>query len=105
MTVDKVAGSTALQVRWSPSCDSGVEDYGIFEGVLGNWYSHQIVTCSDGASDLSEEFDPADGNRYYLVAPWGGATDGSFGEAGSGIERPAAVDGFCAASHAPSACP
>ncbi len=77
----------ALVLSWLPSCTHGAADYGIYEGLLGNWYSHVAVDCSDDGADLREEVIPMGGDRYYLVVPVNFNGAGSYG-AGSDVERP-----------------
>jgi len=75
-----VVGS--LQINWSASCSVGVEDYGIHEGLIGTWYSHDDITCTDTGSDLMEVINPAAwaSNNYYLVVPHNANDEGSYGQ-------------------------
>ena len=93
-----------LVIAWTPSCSSGAADYGIYEGLLGNWYDHRALDCSDDGADLTEEIAPADGDRYYLVVPFHSTAEGSYGTNGSVAER-SAGNGTCVNTQAIDACP
>jgi len=84
--VDK-AGASVI-VSWSSSCSQGAEDYEIYEGTIGAWYSHTSKVCTDAAHDLTEVFAPAVGSDYYLVVPRNAVDEGSYGTSSAGIERP-----------------
>jgi len=77
-----------LVLNWSPSTSIGAEDYGIYEGTLGSWYSHYSKVCTDSGGDLTEEITPASGNTYYLVVPLNSNDEGSYGTDSSGSQRP-----------------
>lgn len=77
-----------LTIRWSPSSSAGAEDYGIYEGSIGTWYSHYSIDCHDDSSDLTEEITPASGDRYYLVVALNPNDEGSYGTDSSNVERP-----------------
>ncbi len=76
-----------LVLSWLPSCTHGAADYGIYEGLLGNWSSHVAVDCSDDGGDLREEVIPMDGDRYYLVVPINFNGEGSHGTDSANNER------------------
>ncbi len=78
----------SLTLRWSPSCSSDAMDYAIYEGTLGNFYSHVKIDCTDDGSDLVEDIVPQAAASYYLVVPLGIATEGSYGVASNNAERP-----------------
>jgi hypothetical protein len=105
-------------VNWPASCSSGAEDYGIYEGTIGSWYSHVRITpvggtaCVDQGSDLTEEVAPGGGNTYYLVVPHNAIDEGAYGRdrrAGRvplEIERPPAPLGSrCAPTQIVTTCP
>ena len=101
MVVSKAGGDIVLD--WSASCSSGAEDYGIYEGTLGTWYSHTQIDCDDAGSDLVEQITPAVGSNYYLVVPHGKA-EGSYGLDSVPAERP--VGGaVCATPQMLTPCP
>ena len=83
-----VQDGSLIRLTWLPSCSTGAEDYGIYEGALGTWYSHQLVDCSDDFADLTEEIGTTSGNRYYLVVPRNPNDEGSYGTNSSAVERP-----------------
>ncbi|HXV76938.1 MAG TPA: hypothetical protein VD788_11545 [Candidatus Polarisedimenticolaceae bacterium] len=86
LTMSKAAGSS-INLDWFPSCSADDVDYEVYEGMLGNWYSHQPVVgfCMTGGT--SATFDPSAGSSYYLVVPTNGVTEGSYGTSTAG-ERP-----------------
>lgn len=84
-----------LTIRWAASSSVGAEDYGIYEGALGSWYSHTAIDCSDAGADRIEEVTPAAGNRYYLVVAMNPEVEGSYGRDSSGAERPAGSPNAC----------
>lgn len=104
LTVDKSANAGRLWIRWQPSCSWGATDYGIYEGRIGSWYSHQAIDCTDDGSDLQEEIAPGDGDRYYLVVPWNGDAEGSYGQDYGGAERPVGASA-CSAAQSLAPCP
>lgn len=89
LRVDRAAGGS-LQLTWDASCSGDAADYAIYEGELGNWYSHTMHDCSDDGGDLTETVVPSGGSRYYLVVPQDAVpNEGSYGQDGSGADRPA----------------
>ena len=104
LKVAKAAGASRLRLSWGASCSSGASDYGIYEGQIGNWYSHSSVVCTDIGADRSEEITYALGNRYYLVVPRNATEEGSYGAASDGVERPVGSS-RCAPSQVIRSCP
>ena len=102
-----------ITLTWSPSCSSGAEDYGIYEGTLGSWYSHRRKLCTDTGSDFTETFLPQAADSYYLVVPHNYAEEGAYGldhdysRALPRIERPqpAAVADRCVVLQILTPCP
>jgi len=68
-----------LELSWDSSSCSPL-DFAVYEGLLGQWYTHQPVLCSNGASS-SAAIDPAPGDTYYLVVAQGVDAEGSYGRA------------------------
>ena len=85
LTVSK-SGVSSLALSWFPSCSTADNNYEVQEGALGTWYSHVPVNCATGGTTAT--FAPAAGNRYYLVVPSNGATEGSYGKNSASVERP-----------------
>jgi len=54
------------------------DDYEIYEGLVGTYYSHQLKFCSTGGA-TTITFTPAAGSRYYLVVPRNATREGSYG--------------------------
>lgn len=80
-------------INWSPSCSEGGEDYGIYQGTIGTWYSHSSIVCTDTGANLTETLTPGAGNRYYLVVAHNAKAEGSYGNCsagfcGAGDQRP-----------------
>jgi hypothetical protein len=94
-----------LTITWSPSCSVGAEDYGIFEGTIGTWYSHTAVTCTDALGDFTEEVTPGSGDRYYLVVPHNPNDEGSYGIDSTGTERPVGNPSTCQPTQELGPCP
>ena len=94
----------AIRLQWGPSCSAGATDYAIYEGVVGSWYSHTQIDCSDGGANLTEDVVPGAGNRYYLVVPLDPTEEGSYGTDSSGTERPRGAV-TCAPLQNVAACP
>ncbi len=87
LTVAK-AGGGDITLAWDASCSPYDEDYEVYEGSVGGWYSHAPVLCTTGAA-TTVTIDPSAGSRYYLAVPRNGAVEGSYGLDGDGAERPA----------------
>ena len=77
--MDRGAVVGTVIIRWAQSCSSGAEDYGIYEGTLGSWYSHKQVTCTDLLGDLQETITTQAADSYYLVVPHNYRDEGAFG--------------------------
>jgi hypothetical protein len=91
-----------LVLEWGASCTASDDDYEVYEGTLGAFYSHVPKLCSTGGA-LSATI-PADvGDHYYLVVPRNVAFEGSYGKASNGVERPAGSTSCSTASLA--SCP
>ena len=103
------APSADIIINWEASCSTDAEGYGIYEGVIGAWYSHTLLDCDDDGSDFSEQITPAAGNTYYLVVPHSAVAEGSYGRCspgvcGAGDERPVGV-AQCVAPQSLPTCP
>jgi len=93
---------SSLDVNWGPACGTA-SDFGVYEGVLGSWYSHQAIACTTGGV-LSATIAPSPGSRYYLVAPMHESLEGSCGSASSGAPRPVPT-ASCLATVNTAGCP
>ena len=78
-----------ITLDWGPSCDADDTDYAIYEGILGDYYSHEALACSTNGQTTAT-FTPPAGSAYYLVVPDNKVWEGSYGSATGGVERPAA---------------
>jgi hypothetical protein len=103
-----------ITITWAPSCSAGAEDYGIYEGTIGTWYSHRQLFCNDvDGLPYSENFNPTGGNLYWLVVPHNFADEGAYGldydptRVPPRIERPqpAALVDRCYVPQVVTACP
>ena len=80
-----------------------VREFEVYEGALGDFTSHQPVTCSTGGA-REHRVTPAPGGRYYLVVPTDGTVEGSYGLDSLDDERPAS-SGACHARQVGAVCP
>ncbi len=80
--------TTALALTWDASCRGADTDYGVYEGALGNFESHESRLCSTGGATTAE-VPPDPGNRFFLVVPRNSVREGSYGQNNFGLERPA----------------
>lgn len=80
-------GSGDLLLSWSGSCSASDTDYGVYEGTLGQFSTHESVVCTT-AGATAVGITPAPGDRYFLVVPRNAQREGSYGKASSGTERP-----------------
>jgi hypothetical protein len=85
LTLAKAAGSS-FTLTWFPSCSTADTNYDVNEGTVGSWYSHVPVSCATGGTTAT--FSPAAGDRYYLVVPKTGTTEGSYGTNSTSAQRP-----------------
>jgi hypothetical protein len=82
----------SITLMWGPSCSTADTDYSVYEGDLGNWYSHfEVPGLCTTAGATSATFDTGAGNHYYLIVPSDGSTEGSYGEDTTPAERPASA--------------
>jgi hypothetical protein len=79
LEIDKGPGLGQITLFWSNSCSVGSEDYGIYEGTIGIWYSHTAIDCADGGTLLEEVVNYGLGDQYYLVVPHNPNDEGSYG--------------------------
>jgi hypothetical protein len=98
--------SGSIRLSWPPSCSGDVDGHAVYEGSIsllrtGSW-DHAALTCSAGA-DLVEYVYPAGGDRYFLVAPLAGGSEGALGSSSGGEPRPPA-NAACAVRESSSLC-
>ena len=98
-----VATPGDLDLAWTASCRSSASDYGIYEGALASWYSHEPRQCTTGGG-LTATLTPFAGDRYYLVVAISAGFMGSLGTSSSGAERPDGL-GSCGNDRALAPCP
>lgn len=93
---------SGLRLTWE---DLGptVPAYNVYEGTIGDWYSHAPLLCrvtgtADGAGNRFLDITPTGvADRYYLVTASDACGEGSPGRAGSGLRRPM-PNGTCGAA-------
>jgi hypothetical protein len=78
LVVDKNT-APSITLNWCQSCSRVDGDYGVYEGLIGTWYSHVPVPllCSTGGATTAT-FNAGAGDRYYIVVPSDGSTEGSY---------------------------
>ncbi len=77
-------------LSWGFSCLADDNDFGVYEGTLGDFTSHTARLCSTGGSTTATlAASPA---AYFLVVPSNGTREGSYGNDSSGEPRPPAAD-------------
>ena len=114
LAIERSLSPGDIVLSWEASCGGGAEDYSIYEGLLGDWYSHTQLTCTDlgdvpgclvvGGCVLREEITPGPEGHYYLVVPRNAIEEGSYGLGEDGDERPKASSG-CVTAQSLEACP
>lgn len=85
LTLDKFGGN--LLLSWGSSCSLDDDDYAIYEGAIGSYYSHGSRLCSSGGATASILLPPAD-SSYFLIVPQNPESEGSYGRTSLGTERP-----------------
>ena len=76
-----------IVLNWDTSCSAIDVDYEIYEGVIGEFFSHEPKFCSTAAG-TSAIFTPAVESSYYLVVPRSADQEGSYGITSNRVERP-----------------
>ena len=82
-------GSTGLTLTltFGDSCLLEDTNYGIYEGTLGDFTSHEQLVCSTaGATTVDVDVEPG-GDSYYLVVPTNDFTEGSYGTDSGSVPR------------------
>lgn len=92
LIVETITSCDDLQLSWGESCLSADEDYAVYEGLLGQFGSHDSILCSTGG-ETSVIITPPEGvSTYYLVVPQNGIYEGSYGRDSEGLERAPSED-------------
>jgi hypothetical protein len=92
-----------LNLQWGAACGGATNDYAVYEGTLGTWYSHVPGLCTT-SGNLSASYPPGSGNRYYLVVPLSATSEGIYGHASGGGPIPPSSSA-CRAIPNSTACP
>jgi hypothetical protein len=82
--------SSDLAISWGASCRASDTDYGLYEGTLPLFYSHEPRLCTTGGLTQAT-IAPGSGNRYYLVAPRNVDHEGAYGYTSFGGEIPRGI--------------
>jgi hypothetical protein len=85
LLVDKADGEE-ITLSWGGSCAASDTDYEVYEGTLGDKANIEPRACTTGNEETITLL-PGAGNRYYLVVPTNGVTEGSYGTTSSGGKR------------------
>jgi hypothetical protein len=91
-----------VRLTWTASCAASDDDYAVYEGAIGSYYSHDTKICTTGGATTAT-ITPDPGSVYYLVVPRDAVGEGSYGRDSEGQERPVGA-GQCVAQGAVS-CP
>jgi uncharacterized repeat protein (TIGR01451 family) len=75
-----------VRLSWGNSCLASDDSYAVYRGALGDFESHDPLTC-DTAGAVEYVDDTAGESSYYLVVPTNGLSEGSYGLTGVGAER------------------
>ena len=89
LTVTHATGGD-INLSWGSSCLGTETDYDIYEGVIGDWYTHVQKQCSTGGLTTAT-ITPDAASSYYIVVPRNEGWDGSYGINSLGDERPFAA--------------
>ena len=84
------ANSGQITLDWGDSCHQGDTDYAIYEGVIGDFGSHQPLLCSTAGLTVVTTTPSLD-DAYYLVVPNSGTYEGAYGTDGRGVPREAST--------------
>jgi hypothetical protein len=86
LLLEKLPGEM-LRMTWGLSCRADDDDYAIYEGSLGDPLASEPVACST-LGQVTHDVTPEGDASWFLVVPHDGLTEGSYGWASGGVERP-----------------
>ena len=81
-----VAVPGSIELSWDAACSTTAEEYGVYEGLLGDFASHTPSYCSTSGA-MTHTFLPKLGDVYFLVAPRTVESEGSQGRGSDSLER------------------
>ncbi len=81
---------TTLTLSWDTSCDGAGKDWEVYAGTLGDFTSHTSILCSSNGEQAASVV-PLSGDEYYLIVPRSVDSEGYYGAASVGMERPQGV--------------
>ncbi len=83
------SGTNSLTITWGATGGTcTTTDYAIYRGIIGSYYSHTQLLCSDTNKDFTETISAGTDSYYYLVVALTATEEGSYGKSSSGAERP-----------------
>ncbi len=92
-----------IELSWGESCAADDQDFNIYQGTLGNFYSHFRRSCGTGGA-TSALVPLSSSSVYYLVVPGNGLTEGSYGVNSAGVPRPPAQSALACSPQITSEC-
>lgn len=94
-----------LFLNWDASCQPTDDDYAVYRGTLGSFYSHTLLLCSTSQATQSI-FTPLPGDAYFLVVPVSTVDfEGAYGKDSFGNPRPPGTSACFSQDVANPACP
>ena len=98
----------SLTVTWSASCTGEATGYAVYAGALSDLrtgtFSPEPVTCMAG-TDGTESFAAPGDDRFYLVVPLAGNSEGGMGLDGAGAPRSTPAVACAPREAGPATCP
>ena len=92
LTLDKIEGvGLRITFDFGDSCKLEDTDYEIYHGDIGDWDSHEPLTCSTGSSTNVELLVDPPGDKYYIIVPHNNEVEGHYG-VGTGYIRGQGAD-------------
>jgi len=84
------ASGEMITLSWDASCLLTDTSYAVYQGLLGDFASHESLFCSLPVQTIT--FSPPAADMYYLVVPRNASREGSYGTNSDGAERPQGID-------------
>jgi hypothetical protein len=97
------ATSQHLDLTWGDSCGPDQNDFAVYEGTIGTWYSHTKKLCTTAGAQNASDLTPSAASSYYLVVALSTTSEGSYGTNSAGAEIPVGVSS-CRAVRSTEAC-
>lgn len=84
------ADDGSLTLSWDGSCLSSDTDFEIYQGRLGEFYSHEALRCTTG-NRTSAGIPAPSQDAYFLVVPSNNINEGSYGRGSDDVQRPVGI--------------